>query len=480
MPEIPAGAESRALSVSRFINITDEVLQNLGTAFVIGEISEIYPRSHLYFKLKDENASVDCLMWASQLRQLPFKPEVGMQVIAEGNSSLYRKNGQFKLIVRNMVPAGRGRILEQLEELKRKLTTDGIFSRPKRPIPRFVDKVGVITSAEGRVLHDISTTINRRNPLIELKLYPAAVQGCEAASSLCAALRQAYADHDCDVLIIGRGGGSFEDLLPFSDEWLTRLVAQSPLPIISAVGHEPDTAFTDFAADLRAATPTAAAELVSFYTSAQLQEQCTVFCDRLNDLIGLHLDDRTDLLQKIKLRLQAAGPEHQLVLKQGTLENLSYKLQRLCENQLQYKKLQLQQLYGALLSCEPGAQLTADERLLQQLEQHLQRAIAKRLESAGSQLEKMQISLLSLPLEQSLKHQSLELENAAGRLLGLNPLAILRRGYSITLGEDEHALRAEKVKPGTKICTLIEGARLYSTVSAVEPFTPPTGVPAAQ
>lgn len=460
--------ESQALTVSRYVSITDDVLQRLGSAVVMGEISELYPRSHLYFKLKDENSSVDCLMWGSQVRALPFRPELGMQVIAAGTSSLYKKNGQFKFMVRTMRPAGQGQILARLEKLKAQLAAEGLFSKPKRQVPRFVDVVGVITSPEGRVLHDICTTIQRRNPLIEVKLYPAAVQGSEAPASLCAALKQAYAEAACDVLIIGRGGGSAEDLLPFSDEQVVRTTAESPVPIISAVGHEPDTALTDFAADVRAATPTAAAELVTSLTAADIFAAFSDLVQRLDNVTALHLDEAAAQLDKLRLKLETAGPLQLLAQQSGMAAALEQRLQRAVDQALQQRRTQFADLQQKLLQVDLSAQLGRMGTQLGQMQQRLEHLTYQHLQQAEAQLVTLHKALARQPVLERLTAADKELDHAAGRLISLNPLAILQRGYSVTLNEQGQALKAGQAQPGSVITTLLQGERLTSTVNSVQ------------
>ncbi len=462
------GVALHALSVSRFVELTDEVLQGLGTACVIGEISELYPRSHLYFKLKDDNASVDCLMWGNLVRQLAFTPQAGMLVQVTGNSSLYRKNGQFKLLVRSMQPAGQGHILERLEQLKRRLEAEGIFARPKKAIPRFVDRVGIITSGEGRVLHDICITLARRNPLIEVKLYAAAVQGREASASLCQALRQAYADRVCDVLIICRGGGSFEDLLPFSDEAVVRLTAQSPLPIISAVGHEPDTALTDFAADLRAATPTAAAEIVSFYPYSQLQQFYTQLTERLHNLIMLQLDERDASVERLQLRLQASGPLQQIQLRRSRVAQLEQQLQHLLVQALQVKTQRLQYLQQALLTHNLERRLGADKERLSKCTQQLDILMAQSLQGKFNALQHVLQQLIACRLEDRLQDRKQALAHMVGRLSALNPLDILQRGYSVTRDLQGKLLNIHEAFPGQWISTQIAGGEVISRIEELK------------
>ncbi|MBO8416115.1 MAG: exodeoxyribonuclease VII large subunit [Proteobacteria bacterium] len=442
-----AALEQQALTVSRYVGITDEVLKKLGTAVVKGEISELKRQNHLYFKLKDEEASVDCLMWGSQVRQLPFEPQVGMQVIVVGSSSLYQKRGIFRLMAQQMYQAGRGLIMQRLEELKRRLYAEGVFTQEKRPIPHFIDRVGIITSGEGRVLHDIKTTLLRRNPLIEVVLYPALVQGNDAPASLCQALARAYAEKSCDVLIIGRGGGSFEDLLPFSDEEVVRLTAKSPLPIISAVGHEPDYALTDFAADMRAPTPTAAAEMVSAFTREELARACEYFPQALEHFMGVVLDDKVNEYARLKQRLQAAGPAHQLELKAGALSNLQGRLNAALERRLTQSNERLWHLQQRLGAFDPAAACLRADNLLKTLTLRADNAIKARLSKAQQ-----------------------EFLQRTGKLSALNPLAILSRGYSVTYAADGSVASPENIKPGDQLTSRLEQAEVVSTVQSIRPL----------
>lgn len=487
-----AALEQQALTVSRYVGITDEVLKKLGTAVVKGEISELKLQNHLYFKLKDEESSVDCLMWGSQVRQLPFEPQVGMQVIVTGTSSLYNKRGTFRLMAQQMYQAGRGMIMQRLEELKRRLYEEGIFTREKRKIPYFVDKVGIITSGEGRVLHDIKTTLFRRNPLIEVELYPALVQGNDAPASLCKALQQAYADNSCDVLIIGRGGGSIEDLLPFSDEAVVRLTAESPLPIISAVGHEPDYALTDYSADVRAPTPTAAAEMVSAFTREELSKLCGSFPQALDHFMGVILDEKENEFARLKQRLQASGPAHQLELKAGMLSNLQGRLNAAVERRLSFYNEGLWQVRQRLQELNPAAQLEQRQGALTELQSRLHAAMDKRLARCSEELWNLRQRLAAcdptedcIQAESLLKTLTLRADNAIkaqltkteqeflqhlGKLSALNPLAILSRGYSVTYGPDGKVADPRAIKLGDVITTRLEKAEVVSTVKSIKPL----------
>ena len=250
-----------------------------------GEISNLRPAStgHLYFKLKDARCAIGAVMFKGKAKSLPFKPKDGDMVRVKGSISVYDVNGTYQIIVEAMEPAGEGAILKMLEERKRRLDAEGLFDNArKRKLPAFPRTVAVITSPTGAAVRDILQVLRRRNPAVSIVVLPAKVQGEGAAEELCAQLKTANRFCMADTIIIGRGGGSLEDLLPFSDEAVVREVAASSIPVISAVGHEIDWALCDFAADVRAPTPSAAAELAS----RPLLEIINIIEDAKQTLIG--------------------------------------------------------------------------------------------------------------------------------------------------------------------------------------------------
>jgi len=269
-------AEEHVFAVSEITNLVKDLLEGTFPSVTVeGEITNCRPASsgHLYFSLKDRAAMIQAVMFRYRSRALGFEPADGMLVRARGSVTVYAARGQYQLLVERLSLAGEGDILAMLEERKRRLAAEGLFDEDrKRPLPRFPERVAVITSPTGAAIRDILNILGRRNAGIDVLVLPAAVQGEEAPAQLVARLEQANRWGLGDVVILGRGGGSLEDLLAFSDESVVRAVAASRIPVISAVGHEIDWALTDFAADLRAPTPSAAAELVSESRAALAQE----------------------------------------------------------------------------------------------------------------------------------------------------------------------------------------------------------------
>lgn len=256
-----------ALTVSALTQLIRNSLESqFPSVLVEGEISnaKLASSGHFYFSLKDRDAVIQAVMFRSRLVTTDFEPEDGMKVLARGAVSVYAARGQYQLIVQSLRKSGLGDILAMLEERKRRLSLEGLFDEGrKRPLPRFPRRVGVVTSSSGAAVRDILNVIRRRNSGVDIILLPTPVQGAEAAASISGRIRQANSLRLADVLIVGRGGGSIEDLLAFSEEEVVRAVASSRIPVISAVGHETDWSLSDYAADLRAPTPSAAAELVT-------------------------------------------------------------------------------------------------------------------------------------------------------------------------------------------------------------------------
>ena len=298
--------EKKCYKVSEITHLIKNILETEFKDIIIeGEISNFRPSStgHYYFSLKDNEAIISVVLFKSRIPYLSFKPADGMLVRAKGNLSVYPKRGNYQLICEALTQAGTGNILAMLEERKKKLAKEGLFdSDKKKPLPLLPSKVAVITSPTGAALRDILMILKRRHSGINLVILPAPVQGADAAPVIASQIKIANIHNMCDVIIIGRGGGSLEDLLPFYDEAVVRSIAESKIPVISAVGHETDITLSDLAADVRAPTPSAAAEIVSA-TSDEL-------VTRIEELVSKMKQSLNGRIENIKLLLSQFKPEN--------------------------------------------------------------------------------------------------------------------------------------------------------------------------
>ncbi|WP_305042966.1 exodeoxyribonuclease VII large subunit [Geoalkalibacter sp.] len=346
------------LSVSRLAALLKETVEdNFVQVLVEGEISNFSrPASgHCYFSLKDERAQVRAVMFRAQNRLLPFTPADGLQVICSGRVSLYEPRGELQLVVEAMEPKGLGGLQLAFEQLKARLAAEGLFDAArKRPLPAFPRCVGVVTSAGGAVIHDILNVLRRRGAGVRVLLRPALVQGATAAADIAAGIAELNAQGDADVLIVGRGGGSLEDLWAFNEEGVARAIAGSRIPIISAVGHETDVTIADFVADLRAPTPSAAAELV-----AKSRLELESHLDHLGLRLAARMEARVALLSErlggLERRLRS--PREQLKQWQARCRELEARLPRALQAQLHRRHQQLAAAAGRLDALSPLAVL---------------------------------------------------------------------------------------------------------------------------
>lgn len=347
--------------------------------FLRGEISNYtrhYRSGHLYFTLKEGGSAVKAVMFAGYAQELAFEPENGMSVILRCSVSLYERDGSYQIYVYEMQPDGRGALQVAFEQLYRKLQVQGLFDETnKKPIPRFAQRIGVVTSETGAALQDILNILSRRCPMAQVVLAPALVQGREAPDSLIAALQALDEWGKCDVIIIGRGGGSMEDLWCFNDERLVRQIVACHTPIISAVGHETDFTLCDYAADLRAPTPSAAAELASVKME-QLEERLEILADRTKRAAGHYLAQKEQQLQRLSLQLTHLTPERRLQEYAEKLQNLWNMIQS-SEKSVIIKKQEALRLQSARLQAlDPMARLAGgysivlkDGRVLSSIQQ---------------------------------------------------------------------------------------------------------------
>lgn len=330
----------------------DRVLSNV---FVRGEISNFtVPRSgHLYFTLKDEEGQLRAVMFRTYTNRLPFRPEDGMKVIAHGRVSVYGASGQYQLYVDELQPDGAGALALQYEQLKRRLEAEGLFDPArKKPLPLMPRRVGVITSPSGAAVHDLRNVLGRRFPLAEMILFPSAVQGAEAPEQLTMGIQFFALTEMVDVIIIGRGGGSAEDLWAFNDEGLARAIADCPIPVISAVGHESDFTICDFVADRRAPTPSAAAE-IAVPDKSELSQTLLMQGMRLQTLIKGRLSRERRLLDTLSQARVLQRPEMLLDGFRMRLADREARLERALKARMDDRHHALAQISGRLHALSP-------------------------------------------------------------------------------------------------------------------------------
>ena len=314
----------------------------LNRIYVKGEVSncKYHTSGHIYFSLKDESGTIACVMFAGSRAGLSFRMKEGQQVIVLGSISVYERDGKYQLYAREIVPDGAGLLYEKFEALKKELSEMGMFAPEyKQPIPKYVRTVGVVTAPTGAAVRDIINIAGRRNPYVQLILYPALVQGEGAAESIVKGIRALEAKQ-VDVIIVGRGGGSIEDLWAFNEEIVARAVFDCTVPVISAVGHETDTTITDYVADLRAPTPSAAAEL-AVYEYREVKETMLTCAQRMRRAVLIKADAQRARLKQLELRLKYAHPRQKLNEKRQYCAELEDRLRNLMDRRLTAEKHRL-------------------------------------------------------------------------------------------------------------------------------------------
>ena len=418
----------------------------LNTVWLCGEISNFIAASsgHWYLSLKDKNAQVRCAMFKGNNRRVRLSPQNGQQVLVRARVSLYEPRGDFQLIIEQMEPAGEGLLRQQYQQLKNKLNQEGLFNLEyKKAIPTHISTVGIITSPTGAAVKDILTVLQRRNPLLKVIIYPALVQGEQAKSDLCYAIEIANQRCEVDVLLLSRGGGSLEDLWPFNEEMVARSVFHSTIPIISAVGHEIDTVLTDYTADLRAPTPSAAAEIVSSELSSQL-EQLTRLTARQQDAMTKHLKMLTLSSQNLEHRLSRVHPEQQLYLKQQKADELNLRLTTVIKREWQRLQQQPAHLTQRLYMLSPQVKISRYKSQLIELNQRLINA-QQRLLSAKQKQFTQQCEQLHL----------------------VSPLATISRGYSVVRDQKNNIIKTiTDIKPQQTITIEVSDGIINAEVSS--------------
>lgn len=410
-------------ALTQYIKRKFDVDPYLHRVYVVGEISNFRLRvnGHQYFSIKDEQAKINVIMFKSAFAKVKFQPEEGMRVIVSGRISVYPGNGSYQLYVDSMQPDGVGALYQAYEQLKAKLDKEGLFKAPKQAIPRFPKKIAVVTSRSGAVIRDIITTVKRRYPIVQLVLFPVAVQGNEAAPNIAAQIKFINTLPNFDTIILGRGGGSIEDVWPFNEEVVARAIFESRIPTISSVGHETDTTIADLVADVRAATPTAAAELAT-----------PVLTDVLTDLQKTELRVINAFKNILKIKQQQARQlENSYIfqepqrLYEGYVQNVDQLTERLRNAQKQYladRSAELVKLQHRLLVNNPQNQVDLATQKVGYLREQLLSVITRRFTQSQTQMQKL-----------------------VAALDNLSPLRIMSRGYTYVTKDEQVVNSVEKL-----------------------------------
>ena len=357
-------------ALTRYIKYKFDKDLNLQNVMLEGEISNFkrHSKGHFYFTLKDEKTQITAMMFQSYASKVDFEPKDGDKVLVKGNVTVYESSGSYQIVVKEMKVSGEGDLYLAYEKLKKELQALGLFDEShKLPIPQIPNVVGVITSPTGAAIHDIITTIERRFPLCKVILYPALVQGEGAKESIVKQIKRANLDKLCDVLIVGRGGGSIEDLWAFNEKIVAYAIYDSKIPIISAVGHEVDFTIADFVADKRAATPTGAAELAT-PSKEILKESLLSYNDRMNQSMKLYFDNLKLILANLDKRLDSLSPSERIKNQKIILDQLYKKLSILIGVQLDSKKHDFKllserlKLLNPLLIMDKGYSIASNEK----------------------------------------------------------------------------------------------------------------------
>lgn len=439
-------ARPRALTVSELNHQVRHLLEtSFMQAWIEGELSSFTRPSsgHWYFTLKDQRCQVRCAMFRGFNQRIRPIPKEGDLVRIRGKVSLYENRGDFQILVEHIEPAGLGALQQAFEELKQKLQLEGLFDPArKRPVPASPRHIGVVTSPTGAAIHDILTVLARRCPAIPVTLYPTAVQGAAATGEIVAAIERAQRHGVADVLIVGRGGGSLEDLWCFNEEAVARAIAACSIPVVSAVGHEVDVTIADFVADMRAPTPSAAAEKISPDQQVWVHRVSEQHL-RLTGAFRRHMRQLTTRLDQLAARLR--DPRRELLEKAQRLDELDTRLAKAVQRRLEQDQLRTGHLVQRLRMQSPTRRLEAEQNRLTVLAEHLQKAMHQYLGR----------------LNDRLGHggQSLHL---------VSPLATLGRGYAIVRTTDDRIVRrAADLEPGDHVSARVAEGTIEATVTGI-------------
>ncbi len=466
---------------------------HFGQVWLVGEVSNLsQPVSgHWYFSLKDAQAQVRCAMFRGNNASVHFRVQNGVQILVRAKVTIYEPRGDYQLIVEEMRPAGLGALQQQFDALKLALQQRGWFdAKFKRALPKHCQRVGVITSSTGAALQDILHILRRRDPSLQVVIYPTAVQGKAATANIVEMINLANERQEVDALIVGRGGGSLEDLWCFNEEAVAEAIFSSTIPIISAVGHETDITIADFVADVRAPTPSAAAELIS-RDQQELRLSLQGMLDRLGMALDRTLGAKLYRLQQGEMRLLQCHPQKQFSQAQQRLQALEYALTQQIQRKYSGVQLRLQQVRMRLLQAHPKQQITSQQAQFSQLALRLQVAITKQFDQDSRRYQNLQQRLqdnpLPLQVHQYQQHCTNLLEKIqrsamdqvqfqgnkfsllCHKLHDLSPLVVLSRGYAIATQDDHPITQSRSLKKGDEVRVRLHEGEFFAEVKQILP-----------
>lgn len=410
---------------------------NLDHVYIKGEISncKLHSRGHLYFSLKDETSVISAIMFQGNASTLNFEPKEGTKVFAEGKVTIYEATGKYQIIITKMQPDGIGELYIAYEKLKKELEKEGLFKEShKRPIPKYPTRIGIVTAPTGAAIRDILSTIKRRYPICETILFPALVQGETAKFSVVENIKKAQ-EYDLDVLIVGRGGGSIEDLWAFNEEIVARAIYESRIPVISAVGHEVDFTIADFVADLRAPTPTGAAEMAvpNVNDVFKVIENYKI---RINENINNKLSLMSKHLDALKNSYVLKNPLGIYEVKEQLLVTLMDKLNNIVSGKIKNNLEKLNYLKDSYVLKNPLSLYEKDRQKVKSLMDRMTPSIQSKIDIEINRLNNIKRNRVFTSPENIFKDKSKNYELILNKLELLNPLSILKKGYSVvTIGD---------------------------------------------
>ncbi len=411
-------------AITRYLKNKFDIDDNLRTVYLKGEISncKIHTTGHIYFSIKDETSKINAIMFKSSATKLNFEPKEGMKIMVTGSITVYESTGNYQIYVTDMQEDGIGNLYIEYQKLKAKLEKEGLFdSKYKKEIPKYPKKIGIVTAKTGAAIRDILSTIEKRYPMCETYLFPCLVQGDNAASDIKAKIEQAN-KNDLDVLIVGRGGGSFEDLNSFNDEGVARAIFASKIPIISAVGHEIDFTIADFVADLRALTPTAAAVLAV-----------------------PNISDIKDSINQLKIRINEA----------------IYK-------KINYLKLYMDTFKNSFIIKNPRLMFDNRKQYLDMINEKCNNIIINKIRDLKLKLDKIRSNYIINNPEFLYKEKKDKLEKITEKLILVNPLNILKKGYSLIYVDNKVIKNIKNIKINDKLKIKMYDGNINVTVNSKE------------